>query len=99
MPAQYSGDDYVKCMIEGDDANWCTGWSIIKANQSNTIWNLIEKWSNDTKKHYRHDLVQWGICIKWCMDELSELDDQTKEALYEPEFPFSVPVSMEISKS
>lgn len=88
MPPQYSGDDYVRCMIEGDDALWCAAWNIIKPNRSNTVWNTIEKFSNDTKRHYRHDLVQSSICINWCLKKLEKLDNETLASLDEPLFDF-----------
>ena len=93
MPPQYSGDDYITCMIESDDALWCTNWNIIKPNRSNPIWNIIEKYSNDSKRHYRHDLVQSGICINWCKNKLKDLDDETLASLDEPLFDFNGYVS------
>lgn len=50
MPSQYSGDDFIRCMIESDDALWCANYSIIKPNKTNSIWKTIEKYSNDTKR-------------------------------------------------
>lgn len=61
MPSQYKMDDYTRCMIEDDAALWCATYSIIKPNRSNHIWNIIEKYSNDTKRHNRHDLLQTGM--------------------------------------
>lgn len=94
MPPQYSGDDYVRCMIEGDDALWCTAWNIIKPNRSNPIWNVIERYSNDTKRHFRHDLVQSSTCIKWCEKQLEGLDEEYLKSLDEPLFEFNGIVSL-----
>lgn len=93
MPPQYSGHDYVRCMIEGDDALWCTAWNIIKPNRSNPIWNVIERYSNDTKRHFRHDLVQSSTCINWCKKELEGLDEEYLKSLDEPLFEFNGIVS------
>lgn len=92
MPAQYSGDDFIRCMIEGDDALWCTSYNIIKPNESNPVWQTIAKYSKDMKRYYRHDLVQAGVCIKWCQKKMEGLDNETLQSLYEPEFDFGAPV-------
>lgn len=84
----------IKIQISGDDAYWCSSYNIIKPNVSNPIWNTIEKYSKDTKRHYRHDLVQAGICIKWCLNSVEHLDNETLNSLYEPEFDFGGPVSL-----
>ncbi|XP_063697878.1 nose resistant to fluoxetine protein 6-like [Culicoides brevitarsis] len=81
-------DDYTRCMIEGDDSMWCATYSIIKPNRSNEVWNIIEKYSNDTKRHYRHDLLQTGVCIKWCLDKLKNYDNETLKSLYVEPFDF-----------
>lgn len=88
MPPQYYGDDYVRCMIEGDDALWCATYSIIKPNQTNPVWNLIEKYSNDKKRQFRHDLLQRGVCINWCLKQLKHLDNETLASLYVEPFDF-----------
>lgn len=88
MPPQYYGDDYVRCMIEGDAALWCATYSIIKPNQTNPVWNLIEKYSNDKKRQFRHDLLQRGVCINWCLKQLKHLDNETLASLYVEPFDF-----------
>lgn len=88
MPQQYKMQDYTRCMIEGDDSLWCATYTIIKPNRSNHIWNIIEKYSNDTKRHFRHDLLQTGVCIKWCLDRLKDLDNETLASLYVEPFDF-----------
>lgn len=94
MPPQYYSADYTRCMIEGDDSLWCATYTIIKPNRSNPIWNTIEKYSNDTKRHFRHDLLQTGICINWCLEKLRQMDNETLASLYVEPFDFGVPVSM-----
>lgn len=93
MPPQYYGHDYTPCMIEGDDALWCATYSIIKPNRSNPVWNLIEKYSNDTKRQFRHDLLQRGVCINWCLNKLKHLDNETLASLYVEPFDFGDQVS------
>ncbi|XP_063697877.1 nose resistant to fluoxetine protein 6-like [Culicoides brevitarsis] len=88
MPIQNDMDDYTRCMVEGDDSMWCSTYTIIKPNRSNEVWNIIEKYSNDTKRHYRHDLVQKGVCIKWCLDKLKNYDNETLKSLYVEPFDF-----------
>lgn len=88
MPPQYSGDDYTRCMIEGDEALWCSSYSIIKPNESNPTWNLIQKYSSDKKRQFRHDLLHIGICINWCLNKLSQFDNKTLASMYVEEFDF-----------
>lgn len=70
MPAQYKMDDYTKCMIESDESLWCATYSIIKPNRSNPVWNIIERYSNDTKRHFRHDLLQTGMIHEFILSFL-----------------------------
>uniref|UniRef100_A0A336KT86 CSON015541 protein n=1 Tax=Culicoides sonorensis TaxID=179676 RepID=A0A336KT86_CULSO len=82
MPPLVNGDNFDKCLEGSHDLRvFCAVTTFIKPDKSNFVWNIIEKYSNDTKRNYRHDIVRSGLCISRCEEELKNLDESYLESL------------------
>ncbi|XP_063697874.1 nose resistant to fluoxetine protein 6-like [Culicoides brevitarsis] len=74
LPPLYVYHDFDKCMAlspPSDDAKYCIVETVIQPNLSSSVWNLIVKY-NDTKRHFRHDKIQHGLCRDTCTKLLEQ---------------------------
>lgn len=68
LPQLYVYHDYDRCMVSSSDsvdATYCIVETVIQPNDSSSIWNLIVKYNN-TKRHFRHEKLQYGLCRSVC---------------------------------
>ncbi|XP_058465293.1 nose resistant to fluoxetine protein 6-like [Malaya genurostris] len=87
LPKMYKYDDYDQCMREFDvKAVYCLVDTTIKPNSTATIWPLIQKFSNDSKRSFRHDRLQRGLCMNWCSKMMAKYDRGTQMKYYLPGF-------------
>ncbi|XP_029725442.2 nose resistant to fluoxetine protein 6-like [Aedes albopictus] len=87
LPKLYKYDDFDRCLQEYDTkAVYCIIDTHIKPNISATIWPLIEKFSNDTKRSFRHDRIQRGLCMNLCEKIMGKYDYETKMKYYLKQF-------------
>ncbi|XP_053674392.1 nose resistant to fluoxetine protein 6-like [Anopheles nili] len=87
MPPLYQYDDYDRCLEEFPvRATYCLvdGW--IAPNTSNPLWSVIQQFSADTKRSFRHDRVQRGLCMNRCQQLMGKYDRRTQMKYYQPEF-------------
>ncbi|XP_031617702.1 nose resistant to fluoxetine protein 6-like [Contarinia nasturtii] len=85
MPPMARMDDYDRCFLdipEGATATFCMVTSLIKPNESSDIWNIINKYSSDRKRIYRHDRLSRGICMNWCKKQMNYFDYDTRKSYY-----------------
>ncbi|XP_055607880.1 nose resistant to fluoxetine protein 6-like isoform X2 [Uranotaenia lowii] len=83
LPKMYLFDDYDRCLQEFDQkAVYCVVDSVIKPNKSAFIWPLIQKYSNDSKRSFRHDRLQRGICMNWCHKTMAKIDHRRSQDKY-----------------
>ncbi|XP_053686956.1 nose resistant to fluoxetine protein 6-like [Sabethes cyaneus] len=83
LPSLYKYDDFDRCLQEFDTpAVYCLVDTTIKPNSTALIWPLIEKYSNDTKRSFRHDRLQRGICMNWCKKLMDRYDRMTQMKYY-----------------
>ncbi|XP_062550046.1 nose resistant to fluoxetine protein 6-like isoform X2 [Armigeres subalbatus] len=83
LPQLYKYDDYDRCLQQLDTkAVYCIVDTTIKPNASATIWPLIEKYSNDTKRSFRHDRIQRGLCMSGCQQIMGKYDHETQMKYY-----------------
>uniref|UniRef100_A0A182FHE2 Acyltransferase 3 domain-containing protein n=1 Tax=Anopheles albimanus TaxID=7167 RepID=A0A182FHE2_ANOAL len=77
MPPLYLYDDYDRC-LEKPGAIYCLvdGW--IVPNASNARWTVIRQFSADTKRSFRHDRLQRGLCMDRCHQLLGRFDHRTQ---------------------
>lgn len=66
MPKIYDYDDYDRCVAQAphlpaEDVVYCVARTIIKPDQESSLWRLIENFTNDTKRHFRHDHLDRGF--------------------------------------
>ncbi|XP_035910418.1 nose resistant to fluoxetine protein 6-like [Anopheles stephensi] len=99
MPKIYDYDDYDRCVAEApqapaEDVVYCVARTIIKPDQESSLWRLIEHFSNDTKRHFRHDHLDRGFCIERCRQLVQSLDVNVAEELFVDKFPISFPYIM-----
>lgn len=78
LPQLYVYHDYDRCLSSptpsnGLSANYCIVETVIEPNKSSSIWNLIVKY-NSTKRHFRHDKVQFGLCHSVCLKILEKYE-------------------------
>lgn len=89
MPKLYLMDDYDLCLDQPDNLTiYCIATVIIKPNSTLPLWDYIEEFSRNRKKHFRHDRLQRGVCVNKCNGILGELDEEYLETLYQPEFEY-----------
>lgn len=89
MPKLYLMDDYDLCMDIPDNLTvYCITTVILKPNVSLALWEYIDEFSRNRKKHFRHDRLQRGVCVNKCQAMLGELDEYTLQDLYQPEFVY-----------
>lgn len=88
MPKLYLMDDYDLCMDKDNLTIYCITTVIIKPNASLELWEYIDQFSRNRKKHFRHDRLQRGVCVNKCQVLLEDVDQETLESLYQPEFEY-----------
>ncbi|XP_049542768.1 nose resistant to fluoxetine protein 6-like [Anopheles darlingi] len=77
MPPLYQYDDYDRCLAK-PGAIYCLvdGW--IVPNATNPRWTVIRQFSVDTKRSFRHDRLQRGLCMDRCHQLLGRFDHRTQ---------------------
>uniref|UniRef100_A0A336LPF5 CSON008452 protein n=1 Tax=Culicoides sonorensis TaxID=179676 RepID=A0A336LPF5_CULSO len=82
MPQLQRAEQFHKCMFETENlAVYCVVRTAIKPDPSSELWQQIESFSNDTKRHYRHDMLTTGLCLTRCELELKALNASILESL------------------
>ncbi|XP_050072930.1 nose resistant to fluoxetine protein 6-like [Anopheles maculipalpis] len=87
MPSLYLYDDYDRCLEEFPvRATYCLidGW--IVPNDTIPLWSVIEQFSSDTKRSFRHDRIQRGLCMNRCQLLMSKFDRRTQMKYFQPRF-------------
>ncbi|XP_063709178.1 uncharacterized protein LOC134837721 [Culicoides brevitarsis] len=88
MPPLHHTENLRRCLHETEDYNvFCVVFTIIKPDNS-ALWHQIEVFSDDVKRHFRHDFVHSGICLRTCERQLAGLTDLERDALFVEEFPW-----------
>jgi len=90
MPPIHHHDDFIRCMHPKHRgyAIFCDVHSIIKPDNTSELWNYIEEFTSDYKRHFAHDQINTGFCVELCEKKIGKLSPQEQEALYVPEFPW-----------
>lgn len=89
MPKLYLMDDFDLCMDQPENLTvYCIVTVIVKPNQTLPLWEYMDAFSRNRKKHFRHDRLQRAVCVNKCQSLLADLDDETLETLYQPEFEY-----------
>lgn len=89
MPPMHQLHDYEACLLGTDHFNaYCVLHAIIKPDNDSAVYKQVIEFSNDTKKHFAHDLLYRGYCLSFCEQELSELSEDEREKLYVEPFPW-----------
>uniref|UniRef100_A0A1Y9J0F2 Acyltransferase 3 domain-containing protein n=1 Tax=Anopheles quadriannulatus TaxID=34691 RepID=A0A1Y9J0F2_ANOQN len=79
MPPLYLYDDYDRCLDEFPErATYCLVDSWIVPNDSAPLWSVIEQFSADRKRSFRHDRLQRGLCMNRCHQLLTRFDPRTQ---------------------
>uniref|UniRef100_A0A182PVM7 Acyltransferase 3 domain-containing protein n=1 Tax=Anopheles epiroticus TaxID=199890 RepID=A0A182PVM7_9DIPT len=87
MPPLYLYDDYDRCLEEFPvRATYCLVDSWIVPNNSNPLWTVIEQFSTDTKRSFRHDRLQRGLCMNRCHQLLTRFDPRTQMKYFHSRF-------------
>lgn len=91
MPQLNRVDQFHKCMYETESlAVYCVVRTVIKPDANSENWQQIESFSNDTKRHYRHDILTTGLCLTRCEAELKTYNASFLELLHaENDFPLN----------
>ncbi|XP_021697288.1 nose resistant to fluoxetine protein 6 [Aedes aegypti] len=78
MPKLYQYDDYGKCLKQG--SVYCMVRSLVKPRPSSELWRQIQNFSADVR-HYRHNLLDRGICIDECLRSIGGLAKTQRDEL------------------
>lgn len=99
MPKLYLMDDFDLCMDQPDNVTvYCIATVIIKPNITLALWEYIDEFSRNRKKHFRHDRLQRGVCVNRCSVLLNDLDEFSLDQLYQPEFEYENEVTVVVQK-
>uniref|UniRef100_A0A6E8VSC0 Acyl_transf_3 domain-containing protein n=1 Tax=Anopheles coluzzii TaxID=1518534 RepID=A0A6E8VSC0_ANOCL len=94
MPKLWQMDDYDECLESpgpGEPPGVYCGLSVVlKPNNQSELWKLIEEFSSDYKRHYNHQVLKWGVCIKRCQKAIEKLSPAERNALTVEPFPIDV---------
>lgn len=94
MPILNKFDSYNECLgLFGDGATFCFVRTFIKPNISSELYNYISEFSSYRKQHFRHDILNRGVCIDSCMKVISEIGESA-EKYFVPEFEMDTDVSL-----
>lgn len=89
MPPMYNFDDYEQCLVKSDDFGiFCIVHAVIKPDNESSLYKQVIEFSNDTKKHFNHDLLYYGYCLDKCEESLKHLSEEEREELYVEPFPW-----------
>ena len=96
MPKLFSYHDYNGCMDSSANISnvYCTVRTLIKPDNTSPIWNIIEEFSRDVKRHFRHDALGRGICINWCKVVVQQLDNEGQNKLFVEKFNVDFPYKL-----
>ncbi|XP_052893013.1 nose resistant to fluoxetine protein 6-like [Anopheles moucheti] len=87
MPPLYLYDDYDRCLEEFPvRATYCLVDSWIVPNDTIPLWSVIEQFSSDTKRSFRHDRLQRGLCMNRCHLLMSKFDRRTQMKYFQSRF-------------
>uniref|UniRef100_A0A1S4GUV1 Acyl_transf_3 domain-containing protein n=1 Tax=Anopheles gambiae TaxID=7165 RepID=A0A1S4GUV1_ANOGA len=87
MPPLYLYDDYDRCLDEFPGrATYCLVDSWIVPNDSAPLWSVIEQFSADRKRSFRHDRLQRGLCMNRCHQLLTRFDPRTQMKYFRARF-------------
>ncbi|XP_035910415.1 nose resistant to fluoxetine protein 6-like [Anopheles stephensi] len=87
MPSLYLYDDYDRCLEEFPArATYCLVDSWIVPNDTIPLWTVIEQFSIDTKRSFRHDRIQRGLCMNRCQQLMSKFDRRTQMKYFQSRF-------------
>uniref|UniRef100_A0A182NJB8 Acyltransferase 3 domain-containing protein n=1 Tax=Anopheles dirus TaxID=7168 RepID=A0A182NJB8_9DIPT len=87
MPPLYLYDDYDRCLEEFPfGATYCLVDSWIVPNDTIPLWSVIEQFSADTKRSFRHDRIQRGLCMNRCRQLMGKFDRRTQMKYYQSRF-------------
>lgn len=83
MPPMYYVDDYERCFEEtGQYSVHCVVHAIIKPDNDSSVYKQVIEFSSDTKAHFAHDFLYYGLCLNKCEQKLQYLSEDEKENLY-----------------
>lgn len=70
LPQLYTFHNFDRCITmtqsHPKEADYCVVETEIVPNETSTVWKTILKYSNDTKRHFRHDKLEFGLCRSVC---------------------------------
>lgn len=71
MPSLYQFDDYDQCLqsdttISNIRATYCVVYAEIVENETSSLWNEIANFSADSRHHFSHDRLFFGVCLERC---------------------------------
>ncbi|KXJ74104.1 hypothetical protein RP20_CCG014358 [Aedes albopictus] len=100
MPRLSEADDYDQCMEEappGQIVAYCMARVVIKPDNSSELWNLIEDFSKNWKRHYNHALLDRGVCMEDCKRLVQRLPNATRSALRVEKFAIDFPYIFDLT--
>lgn len=86
MPNINKFDNYDECFgVFKSEATYCYVRTYIKPNMSSDLYRYIAEFSENRKKHFRHDKLDRGICINTCRIKIDQKGDEAGR-FFVPEF-------------
>jgi len=83
MPNLYDFDDYDHCLREFNElSTYCFVRAEVLPQNNSEAWQAIADISKYTKHHFDHKHLYFGVCVRWCEDELAELDENATKELF-----------------
>ncbi|XP_052873708.1 nose resistant to fluoxetine protein 6-like [Anopheles cruzii] len=87
MPPLYLYDDYDRCLEEFPVRSvYCLVDSWVAPNDTIAGWSVIRHFSGDTKRSFRHDRLQRGLCMNRCAQLMAKYDRRTQMKYFKARF-------------
>ncbi|XP_037044343.1 nose resistant to fluoxetine protein 6-like [Bradysia coprophila] len=88
MPPIFELEDYDLCMEEFPNHKniYCYTRTQIKPNEKSELWLYMQSFSSNVKRHFRHDRLNRGICMNWCIPKVKSFARSTQREYYVERF-------------
>lgn len=84
MPNLYEFDDYDRCLQEFSKSRetYCFVRAEVLPQNNSEAWHAIAEISKYNKHHFDHRHLYFGLCLRWCKDDLAEAGVDVVKELY-----------------
>lgn len=83
MPNLYDFDDYDRCLQEyKSQQTYCFVRAEVLPQSHSEVWRVIAEISKYHKHHFDHRHLYFGLCLRWCEEDLEDVEADVVKELY-----------------